>query len=340
MSTAIITTTINDLAWTEHWKNVQGDWKMYIALDLPGKPPKSPGKKFELIPVLRQMELDQMYGLDGVIPFRSVSRRNYALIRALEDHHDHILSIDDDNLPHSTHIVEEHIGKLGGFSGDSIYTRNKLFNPLRPFNLRMRGFPTNHPGLEGLTFSRRTDPIGINVGLWTNHADIDAFSYFIDTSPLIFDVDLLPEGILLSDTYMPVNTQNTSMVRELALGYFDIPTSDIPGLERYNDILGGYFLEKIAKHLGWAVGFGHPYTYHLRNPHDPLTDLRKEILGYEFVNELVEFLHNTPLQGTDVHSAYGSLINELSATFVDPFPGWNKILYRMRKWHKAMDFLL
>lgn len=329
---AVITTTISSYDWIESWPL---ETRFYIALDGKSKPNPPRRPETEWISRERCLSLAALYGLEGVIPEGGASWRTFALIRALEDGAETIISVDDDNFP-GRFWEAEHLTALGSRTLTVVYPRRgKFLNPLGP-TITQRGFPVRTNPPDQLEFYRASRPIALNMGLWTGTPDVDAF-WHLTGKALEYPIPEETFGVY-PDVYIPVNSQNTAMTRTAAMTYFDLPTSDIPGLERYNDILTGYFTEKIIKHLGWDVAFGPPIVDHHRNPHDPLVDLKKETYGYELITWLKDFILHYPLSGTDPISAYGSLIDGLEETS-GHLPGIKTLTQRMRKWNTAMTFL-
>ena len=102
--------------------------------------------------------------------------------------------------------------------------------------------------------------------------------------------------MLDSSTWSPINTQNTSVVRELIPAFvFVTMACPVPGgkLDRYGDIWGGYFLLALMQDTRHLVAFGRPLVEHRRNPHNYVDDLRYEFWGMILTDWLLEILRNS-----------------------------------------------
>ncbi len=88
-----------------------------------------------------------------------------------------------------------------------------------------------------------------------------------------------------SSAIAPFNSQNTLLSSRVLKDYF---VFDRCG--RFDDIFGAYIVQK----LGYKVCFGPPTVYQGRNPHDLTEDMKKEYIGYENVQHILEseeFIH-------------------------------------------------
>ena len=123
--------------------------------------------------------------------------------------------------------------------------------------------------------------IGVTAGLWLSDPDIDATTWLNGAvSGLSYSGQ--DQLLLAQSNWTPINTQNTSVVRDLIPAFLCVPMGwDVPGgkIQRYGDIWGGYFLQAIIQGTDYHVSFGRPLVDHRRNPHDYLDDLRGEFWG-------------------------------------------------------------
>jgi hypothetical protein len=124
------------------------------------------------------------------------------------------------------------------------------------------------------------------------------------------------EAVLLGvDTWSPINTQNTALMRDALPAYYYVKMGfPIQGMriDRYGDILSGYFLQKCAKHLGHVARVGSPVADHIRSPHDLMQDLYHELAGMVLVEELAPWLQELQLSGRSYRDAYESLTAALA----------------------------
>ncbi len=102
--------------------------------------------------------------------------------------------------------------------------------------------------------------------------------------------------VLDQPTWSPVNTQNTSVVRELIPAFVFVTMAwAVPGgkLDRYGDIWGGYFLIALMQGTNHHVAFGRPLVDHRRNPHNYVDDLRYEFWGMILTDWLLDILRSS-----------------------------------------------
>lgn len=235
------------------------------------------------------------------IPYNNETRRNIGYLRALEEGCERIISIDDDNFPIDQDLVGLHEIAGRKWSGPVLQSENGFYNlcadlrfkPAR--DIYPRGYPFRLRGKDGSVTEHRSDSstiIGVNAGLWLREPDIDATTW-LNGRVEGTEYKGPSSGVLDATTWTPINTQNTSVVRDLIPAYLCVPMGwDVPGgkIQRYGDIWGGYFLQALIKNSSYRVAFGHPVVEHRRNPHDYVDDLRFEFWGMMLTDWLVDIL--------------------------------------------------
>ena len=103
-------------------------------------------------------------------------------------------------------------------------------NPQR--HIFPRGYPFNLRSSQNQPKRNEAAPnrtIGVTAGLWLSDPDIDATTWL---NGKVIATEYLGGNIQVLDqkTWTPVNTQNTSVVRELIPAYLCIPMGwDVPG---------------------------------------------------------------------------------------------------------------
>jgi len=268
------------------------------------------------------------------IPYDNETRRNLGYLRALEDGCEILLSIDDDNFPTDDDFIGGHLRT--GSAADGLLVsephgfhnicEHLSFTPDRP--IYPRGFPFHLRGTQNTSRPIRAPKgarIGVTAGLWLREPDVDATTWL---NGRIVSVDYKgPDRVVLAhDTWTPINTQNTSVSRELIAGFLCIPMGyDVPGgkIQRYGDIWGGYFLQAVARGTNNFVGFGRPLVDHRRNPHNYVDDLRQEFWGMILTDWLLELLKN---EFAATSSAMTGRVDELAeflrARAIPQLPSW------------------
>ncbi len=235
------------------------------------------------------------------IPYNNETRRNIGYLMALEEGCECLISIDDDNFPTDDDFIGCHLqtgnilqGKLitetSGFHNIceylQIFPERQVFPRGYPFNLRGGNNQT------GCSEAPAYGKIGVTAGLWLSDPDIDATTW-LNGKVTATEYQGANTQVLDQNTWTPVNTQNTSVIRELIPAYLCIPMGwDVPGgkIQRYGDIWGGYFLQALMRGTEYHVAFGRPIVDHRRNPHDYVDDLRSEYWGMILTDWLVEKL--------------------------------------------------
>jgi hypothetical protein len=167
--------------------------------------------------------------------------------------------------------------------------------------------------------------IGVTEGLWFDEPDVDATTWL---NGKVKGVDYKgPDAFVLDQpTWSPVNTQNTSVVRELIPAFVFVTMAwPVPGgkLDRYGDIWGGYFLIALMQGTKYHVAFGRPLVEHRRNPHNYVDDLRYEFWGMILTDWLLEILRSSfkPTSRTMPERVL-ELAEFLEAAAIKRLPAW------------------
>lgn len=268
------------------------------------------------------------------IPYNNETRRNLGYLRALEDGCEVLICIDDDNFPttddffgahaHTGRSVQEPlIREASGYHNVCEYL---TISPSR--SLFPRGFPFRLRGQKNAPQVRPADAgacIGVTAGLWLKEPDIDATAWLNGKVESVGYTG--PQRLVLDqDTWSPINTQNTSVIRELIPAFLCVPMGhEVPGgkIQRYGDIWGGYFLQAVMRGTPYHVSFGRPLVEHRRNPHDYVDDLRCEYWGMILTDWMTELLRDAyrPTSSTVTGRVY-ELGEFLLASACVRMPAW------------------
>jgi hypothetical protein len=276
-----------------------------------------------VLPTLAEQEdLLNRLGAPGLVPWNSDNRRNVGYLLAWMSDAEYVISIDDDNLPASGDLLAHH-----GVVLEPRLRRQLLESPSRWFNpcdalaleqpgprVFARGFPYSRrqPEPEKTTVGWGEAAVRINAGLWLGDPDVDAVTR-LALGPRARSAQA-GARVLDSRTWAPVNSQNTALHREALPAYWFVRMGHRifgSSLDRFGDILSGYFVQACAKHLGHCVRFGSPLTRHARNDHDLLADLAVELPGILVTEQLAEWLPECGLEGSTYAEAYRSLSQAL-----------------------------
>lgn len=294
--TCLITTTIHTPNVLRQYRASDPDVLMIIAGDL-----QSPhdeikalcrelGNAHYLDPFTQQ---GLGYACSEVIGFRSIQRRNIALLEAIRAGADVVLSVDDDNAPHHVTYFEDLRSAFNGPDG-KLVAGDEWFNlgdyAFEPFVYR--GYP----------FSRRSERkasllkpdvrrfVGIVNGLIYGDPDINAIDRYT-RPPHINKYYVSNIYVNPRTTWTPINSQNTAYVRELAPLAFVLP-----GIGRYDDIWASYIALRVMETTDYHVYFGEPSVVQERNPHNWIVDLEREIYGMKHTEAFCQGLKETYLK--------------------------------------------
>jgi hypothetical protein len=264
---------------------------------------------------------------DDFVPWNSDNRRNIGFLQAWEDGAEVLISIDDDNYcrPDSDFVGSHHVVGAAATEVPSarLATGKAWFNicSLLEATTAQAFFPRGYPyAARDANQQARLEPlpaglgrVAVNAGLWLDEPDVDAITR-LALRPRIRAA--APEAVILDEaTWSPINTQNTALLREAIPAYYYVRMGfALQGLriDRFGDILSGYFLQKCAKHLGDVVRLGSPVADHRRTPHNLFKDLYHELAGIVLIEELLPWLQELKLTGNTYPEAYASLADALA----------------------------
>jgi len=268
------------------------------------------------------------------IPYDNESRRNIGYLHALEFGCKRLISIDDDNFPNEDDFLGYHMLTGNMHEGHLIHEDTQYHNVCEYLEMEPgrkifpRGFPfaLRESQNKPLAMPASNEAIvGVTLGLWLNDPDIDATTWI--NGRVISKAYTGPAQLVLSqNTWTPINTQNTSVIRELIPAFLCIPMGyDLPGgrIERYGDIWAGYFLQAILTGTPYHVAFGRPLVEHRRNPHNYLEDLRYEYWGMILTDWLLQELReNFHCTSSTIIDRVGELSEFLAESGSANLPSW------------------
>ena len=310
MDTCLITTTVNNPVVLRQYRASDPDVLFIVAGDVstPHEQVKALCRELGNAVYLDPQEQDRLgYKCGDVIGYRSIQRRNIALLEAIRSGADVVLSIDDDNAPAHQWYFQGLRKSLAGPLGERDNGRGGWFN------LGDRAFPAFQ--YRGFPFSLRpssafadepelieagTLPVGVVNGLIYGDPDINAIDRYLDGGPRVTsyylgerkDYPASLDGVYINPrtTWTPVNSQNTAYVRELAPLAFVLPA-----VGRYDDIWASFMALRVMEATDYHVLFGEPSVVQERNPHNWLVDLEREIYGMRHTEAFCESLKAIPV---------------------------------------------
>jgi len=368
MKIAIVMTTIHDGHMLEEYCQqaqkegkskdlraiVIGDQK--TPVDLWSICEKLRRKGFDIVcPTLVEQEtyLGRFNSLSRLVPWNSDNRRNIGFLMALEWGCDVMVSLDDDNFcPDNPHTFEEYGVVCGDVRMPSVESENGWYNlcdmlALEPsVRVYPRGFPYHkrhqNPKIE---LREEAGTVRMNAGLWLEEPDLDAITWMVVP---VRAMSFKGTSVLLgAKTWAPINSQNTSLHRDVIPSYYFIrmgyPLAGTP-IDRYGDILSGYFSQACVRHMKHRIRVGTPVAFHRRNAHNYLRDTTQELAGLWLLEELTQWLPEARLQGNTYSESFLSLADALEDQ-VERFQGFiwtdpakayfHQMAYCMRQWIQA-----
>jgi hypothetical protein len=311
-------------------------------------------------PTMEEQEtyLRQFGNLARLIPYNSDNRRNVAFLMALESGAEFMMSIDDDNfcLPDEDFFAGHSVARGDVVSGNEVHSSNGWFNicemmEVQPaVNVYPRGFPyyARHQSVQ-ISQAPAEGKVHMNAGLWLSEPDVDAMTWLVTP---VRTIRMKGDSILLGDkAWSPINTQNTGLSREVIVAYYFVrmgyPLGGMP-IDRFGDIVSGYFSQVCVRHLGNKIRVGSPVAEHRRNSHNYMRDAANEFACIWALEDVLQWLVNVRLEGSNYTEAYTSLAGLLEDA-VESFTGtiWNdatrgyfhQMAYCMRQWIAACKVL-
>jgi hypothetical protein len=237
-----------------------------------------------------------------VLGWKSIQRRNIALLEAIRSGADVVVSIDDDNAPAHQWYFQELRKSLAGPLGERDEGKGGWFNLGDravpgfyyrgfPFSLRPSSTFANEPEIIGAGALR----VGVVNGLIYGDPDINAIDRYPKGGPRIrgyYRDSTALSGVYVNPrtTWTPINSQNTAYVRELAPLAFVLPA-----IGRYDDIWASFMALRVMEATDYHVLFGEPSVIQERNPHNWLVDLEREIYGMRHTEAFCEGLKAIPV---------------------------------------------
>lgn len=304
MKKYIVTTTINPPTEATIKFSRLTDWTLIVVGDL-----KTPHELYEELDCtyLSPEIQESMYPeLSKIIGWNSVQRRNIGFIYAYELGADVLATVDDDNVPYDDWGKELHIGKETLVS--EYECENGVFDPFSVTNISQlwhRGYP-----IELIKTKNNVNYLGqklivplIQADLVDGDPDVDAIERLLYNHNVLVTKPELP---FYSSQLSPFNSQNVFIHRDL-IPYYAV----IPFTGRMDDIWASYILQSKFPN---SLIYSKASVIQKRNPHNLISDLKMEIIGYEKTFSLIKDTRN-----------YQKYLPKKSVAFLDLYSNHFKI---------------
>jgi len=294
---ALITTTVTVPENLRHWRDQLDDEDVIVIAGDQKTPHDDVFKLLDDLPghniYLRPTDQER-WRCSEPTGWSCVQRRNIALLEALKEGADTITTVDTDNYPLGPRWFQEADRALATTFARTSQVQPKhsdvpgwydpgiLCNP----SVHHRGMPVSElHGPRAISEFEATDlRIGVVASLWLEDPDVSACER-IAVDPVVTSV--IGVTTLSGTTWAPFNSQATTYRREVA------PVMAVwPHVGRYDDIWGSYLARAAFMVTGHSVYYGYPLVRQQRHPHDLLRDLREEMFGMRYTEELVAELYH------------------------------------------------
>lgn len=247
-------------------------------------------------------EIDAELPDPGIISREDSAIRSFGFWRAWRDGAEMILTLDDDCFPAEDDLVGGHRANLYA---------TPAWQSSVP-GLRVRGLPYRNLGL--------VPDVAVSMGLWRGIPDLDAVSTLGAGGPLPSLGDP-PTRVMPPAQYFPLSGMNLAFRAEAACLMYFPPMGRGQPYRRFDDIWCGLAVQRICRHLGWAIVCGRPVIDH-RRASDPFTNLAKEAPGIVANEHVWEAVDAVALTAADPLGCMTELADQLAGSADAYLAGW------------------
>lgn len=305
--TAIVTTTINRRpASYAEWSR---GGTLVVAGDINTPPELAEYITKDLGGIYITPQQQDEWSFSSLIGWRTIQRRNAAIMQAYALKFDYILTVDDDNypLPDGETFVAQQKQMMGYWFEDTMSC------PTGQLNLGVLGSPPYHQ--RGVPYGILTDiivrdkapaalpptEIVVTQALVLGDPDCDAIERMVNAP----NVESIQASIVVTPgCYAAFNSQATMWKRDWA------PVMAVlPHIGRYDDIFASFLFHRLARQFNVALWCGTPVVKQERNPHSLINDLRAEHWGMSKTLTFCDNLNTAVLPpNSTIDMAYEELI--------------------------------
>lgn len=319
MKICLITTTITPPTVLAAYRALDAEIEMIVAGDAVDAATETAIRECCEAVNARYLSYDEQadtgYRIHSLIGSHSLQRRNFATLEALRNGADIIVSVDTDNAPAGDFFAAIRHGFDPARVRPLVLSRSEWWDPgtlsYPPSVTRglppgagptsARGFGGRVAAMQGMIYG---DP---DTSALERLTQAPEFTQVIEFSPM------LQSGLLLDPrtTWSVLNTQATAWRR----GYAPVIGLS-PGIGRFEDIVSGWLLQRVAMECGDLISYGPPFVRHERYAHDLLDDLEAELWGMRWGQRFC-----TDLKAVDLHAVIGAwdMLREIIAAM----RGWD-----------------
>ena len=327
MSVAIVSTSVNPQPHAYELWATQGD--LIIAGDV-NSPPELEQYVKELGGRYLTPDDQEHWEFSDHIGWRSIQRRNAAVMEAYSLGYDYVATVDDDNIP-TDDWVAQHIKHVNNDLPHDVYYvegENNWVNigemVYPPTN--QRGTPFGVANFQALSTPSKMPRVVVSTAQVLGDPDCDAITR-ITSLPNVTSV--IDNVVVSAHQYAAFNSQAT-----LWRGEWSPLIACLPHVGRYDDIFASFIAKRIMRAHWSSFYAGEPCVVQNRNKHDPTRDLKEELFGMWWTPSVVRALDTLSINPSyAMWSAYRGitmqLMNILPAATVDFMRAW------ANEWQKA-----
>ncbi len=249
---------------------------------------------------------DALWTFSKYIGWNCIQRRNTAIMQAMFNHHDYVVTVDDDNypLPNVETFLAGHLTNLHQTHSSFVHSPSGFLNTgtFTSPQFHQRGVPYGVDTSSAVILRRINDAkVVVSQAQVLGDPDCDAVER-IANAPDVLAVKA--NVVVMPGTYAAFNSQATVWTREW------VPVMAVlPGIGRYDDIFASYIFARLARTYDVALFVGEPCMRQVRNDHNLASDLRQELWGMNHVFTFCRALDNAHISADmPLHVAYGELI--------------------------------
>ncbi len=299
---------------------------------------KTTGLDVEFLSIEYQDEWGKVYPVFyNLIPYNNDARRIIGYLHALKENCERLIVLDDDNyLIDDVDFIGHHSTTGKTHDGELLRSPNGFFNICedlimnKQYKVYPRGYPFELRGVSNnFEFFEKNDDkiIGVTAGLWLDAPDVDATMWLNNGKVKGIAYVGRDVTVLSDDTWTPINTQNTSVCRDLIPAFISIPMgfklANNMIFHRYGDIWGGYIIQAVMKGTRHHVNFGQPLVDHRRNPHNFIQDLSQELWGIMLNDWFIYMIKNVfKSKSNNIIFRMREMADFISTECVTQLPDW------------------
>lgn len=298
MKTALITTTINVPTVLALYRKLDPGVKFYVAAD-----EKTPDEAYQFCTDIpdceiyspdRQKELG--YDCSPLLGWNTDSRRNIALLEAVKEGAELLISVDDDMY----HMGHSGVGLGWNWLFENTFYGLQCGAPKQWANVGsltvpeapQRGLPPDTSYL-GTTNCVVDAQIGAAQGIILGVPDTDAMTAHASPRLVHSASDILRGGLVAHpEAYAVFNSQFTAFRRELAPAFAQFYAHQ----GRNTDIFASMLMRRIMQERNLYTYYGLPMGFHARQPRSLFKDIKAEMFGLEYIADFADYLSRAPLR--------------------------------------------